>query len=200
MTSNRESARQLVRDLVAGIDVFDGTEEAAQQVALAWIDSEAPLFRVRPPKVPDPHLCVYAVLVDEHRRKVLLADHVKAGAWLSVGGHVDDGESPRAAVLREAHEELQITPRFLPRSGAEPFFLTVTRTRGADSHTDVSLWFLLSGEEGMELVRDPVEAHELRWFTIDDPAEWVDAQRFDPGMPRFLSKLITHLAEPATIA
>lgn len=200
MTSSSQHARRVVRDLAEQIAVFDEVERAAQSFALEWIDSGAGLFRVQPPDVPNPHLCVYAVLVDEARRKVLLTDHVKAKAWLAPGGHVDDGEDPRASVLREAREELGIEASFHPRFAAgDPFFLTVTDTRGQHSHTDVSFWFLLSGSEEMALVRDPAEAHALRWFAIDDPAEWSDPDRFDPGMLRFLRKLTAHLEAPASV-
>ncbi|VFA96360.1 NUDIX hydrolase [Nocardia cyriacigeorgica] len=200
MVSSSQHARQTVRDLVEQISVFDEIEGAARSFALDWIDSGAGLFRVHPPDEPNPHLCVYAVLVDDVRRRLLVTDHVKANAWLCPGGHVDDGEDPRAAVLREAREELGIEPAFHPRFAAgDPFFLTVTATRGDHSHTDVTFWFLLSGSEEMELVRDPAEARELRWFAIDDPTEWSDPDRFDPGMLRFLRKLTSHLDAPASV-
>ncbi|WP_280425697.1 NUDIX hydrolase [Nocardia carnea] len=200
MTSSSQHARGVVRALTEQIAVFDAIEREAQSFALEWIDSGAGLFRIQPPDKPNPHLCVYAVLVDEARRSVLLTDHVKAQAWLPPGGHVDDGEDPRTSVLREAREELGLEASFHPRFAAgNPFFLTVTDTRGANSHTDVSLWFLLSGSQEMALVRDPAEAHALRWFAIDDPAEWSDPGRFDPGMLRFLRKLKTHLDAPAAV-
>jgi 8-oxo-dGTP pyrophosphatase MutT (NUDIX family) len=44
-------------------------------------------------------------------------DHIKAGAWVFPGGHVDT-EPPADAVLREAHEELDIVARFHPAFGA----------------------------------------------------------------------------------
>ncbi|WP_406279166.1 NUDIX domain-containing protein [Nocardia sp. NBC_00881] len=194
------SPRDVVHNLAEAITAHDEQERQAQAFTLDWIASGAGLFRIQPPATPDPHLCVYAVLVDTAARKVLLADHVKAGAWLPPGGHVDDGESPREAVLREAGEELGIEAELHPEVGEDPFFLTVTQTRGAHSHTDVSFWFVLSGCEAMPLVRDPAEAHELRWFALDDPTEWTDPSRFDPGMLRFLDKLATHWEAPAPVA
>lgn len=129
------------------------------------------------------------------------ADNVVA--TLPPGGHADPPfEHPRDAVLREAREELAITPAFHPclgGSAADPFFLTVTRTRGDHSHTDVSLWWLLDGHEGMALQRDPAESHELRWIAIDDPQAWADPSRYDPGMLRFNAKLRTHLGAPAPV-
>ena len=38
--------------------------------------------------------------------KVLLIHHNKLNLWLPVGGHIDENETPDAAVLREAREEV----------------------------------------------------------------------------------------------
>jgi 8-oxo-dGTP diphosphatase len=113
----------------------------------------------RPTGYARQHLCVYFALFDDARRSVLLVDHVKAGLWLFPGGHVDDGEDPRTTVLREEAEELRITGEFHPRFGDEPLFLTVTKTRGDHSHTDVSLWFVLAGDQDMRIEADPREAN-----------------------------------------
>ena len=41
-----------------------------------------------------------------HRDKVLLRMHPKMGIWCSIGGHVDPGEDPNEAALREVKEEV----------------------------------------------------------------------------------------------
>lgn len=132
---------------------------------------------------------VYFVPLDEPNRCLLLVDHVKAGLWLPPGGHVDDGEDPRRSVEREAAEELGIRPDFHGRLGAgRPFFLTATRTRGERSHTDVALWYVLAADRAAELRPDPREFRAVRWFGLDERAGW-PADRFDPEMGRFASKL-----------
>lgn len=178
-------SRAVVDGLVAGVVPFDGQEEADRADALAWVRSGAPLCR---PAGPDKHLCVYFVLLDDTRRSILLVDHVKAGLWLPPGGHVDEGEDPRVTAMREAAEELGIDGVFHPAFGDDPLFLSVTRTVGAGSHVDVTFWFLLAAEKGMALAPDPREAHRVRWFDLDDPAEWA-GRRFDPQLPRFREKL-----------
>ncbi|WP_024806017.1 NUDIX domain-containing protein [Nocardia sp. BMG51109] len=193
-----DPSRRIVRDLVSGIHAGDAIEQQAKDFAMDWIGSGAPLFRTQRPAIPDPHLCVNAVMLDSGAGKLLLTDHVNAERWLPAGGHVEDQEDPRDAVLREAREELGIDPAFHPRhpDGA-PVFLTVTQTWGRHIHTDVTLWILLDGREHMPLVRDPREARELRWFAVDDPDEWAHPDRFDPAMCRFLGKLATHVDLPA---
>ena len=40
------------------------------------------------------------------RRGVVLHLHKRLNMWLQPGGHIDDGEHPRDAAVRESHEEL----------------------------------------------------------------------------------------------
>ncbi|MGI9004351.1 MAG: NUDIX hydrolase [Pseudonocardia sp.] len=196
MTGVGHDPRVVVHDLAAGIAPHDEREAQDKSVILRWVRSGAPLFRMVRPATPDPHLCVYIVLFDEVRRTVLLVDHVKAGLWLFPGGHVDEGEDPRATVLREAAEELGIDGGFHPWFGDVPLFLTVTRTRGEHSHTDMSFWFVLAADQDMRIQADPREANAVRWFVLDDPAEWAHA-RFDPHMGRFRDKLLVRLVSSA---
>jgi 8-oxo-dGTP pyrophosphatase MutT (NUDIX family) len=193
-----QDPRDVVYDLVAGIDPFDDHEMRDKATTLRWIRSGAPLFRIARPATPDKHLCVYSVLFDEARRTVLLVDHVKAGLWLFPGGHVDDGEDPCATVLRESAEELGIIGAFHPRFGARPLFLSVTKTRGEHSHTDVSFWFVLAADQDMRIEADPREANQVRWFALDDPAEWAH-DGFDPHMARFRDKLTARLGDRALV-
>lgn len=189
VTVSEQGARDVVSELVEGVVPFDEQEESDRAATVRWVRSGAPLFR---DTGPDKHLCVYFVLLDATRRTVLLADHVKSGLWLPPGGHVDDGEDPRATVVREAAEELGIDGAFHPSFGDDPLFLTVTDTVDVPSHTDVTFWFLLAAAQDMPLVPDPREAHEVRWFALDEPAEWV-GYPFDPQMPRFRAKLLARL-------
>ena len=46
-------------------------------------------------------------------RRILLVHHRKLGVWLYPGGHVEDNETPDAAVLREILEETGIGARIL---------------------------------------------------------------------------------------
>lgn len=179
----------VVRDRVLAVTPVDDREAADQAAVLEWIDSGAPLFRTVRPVTPPKHLAVYFALVDDDARCVMLVDHLKAQAWLLPGGHVDVGEDPSWTVEREAVEELQITPKFHERLGAgQPLFLSVTQTRGMNTHTDVTLWFALKGDVTAEVRPDPREFSEVRWYNLDDQTDW-SADCFDPHMQRFAAKL-----------
>ena len=180
------SVRELTADLVAAVRPLDARKAADQAGILAWIASGQPLFRTVPPDTPPKHLVVYFIPFDPARRCLLLGDHRKSGLWLPPGGHVEDGEDPRQAVIREAREELGI------EAGAaegRPFFLTVTPTVGANSHLDVSLWFVLPvARDGTRIVADPGEFKRVRWLDLAQRGGW-PADTYDPEMRRFAAKL-----------
>jgi 8-oxo-dGTP diphosphatase len=183
--------RRLISDLVAKVAPFDARGAADQADMLDWVASGQQLFRTAPPATPPKHLVVYFVPVDAAGRRLLLGDHRKSGLWLPPGGHVEDGEDPRQAVVREAREELGITAAFHPGLGQEgesPFFLTVTPTNEAASHLDVDLWFVLHLNRGQRLTPDPREFNRVRWFGLDERRDW-PAARYDPEMGRFAGKL-----------
>jgi ADP-ribose pyrophosphatase YjhB (NUDIX family) len=178
--------RDVISALVAGVHPFDEREAADQADILDWIASEQQLFRTVPPDTPPKHLVVYFVPVDAASRCLLLGDHRKSGLWLPPGGHVEDGEDPREAVIREAREELGVQAEF---NDDRPFFLTVTPTNEANSHLDVSLWFVLRvARQKAQLTPDPGEFKSVRWFDLDQPCGW-PADTYDPEMHRFAAKL-----------
>jgi ADP-ribose pyrophosphatase YjhB (NUDIX family) len=178
--------RELISALVAGVRPFDEREAVDQAGILRWIASGQQLFRTAPPDTPPKHLVVYFTPVDAVSRCLLLGDHRKSGLWLPPGGHVEDGEDPRQAVIREAREELGMTAE---GKDDKPFFLTVTPTIGAKSHLDVSLWFVLRvARRAAQIIPDPREFKSVRWFDLDQQCSW-PADTYDPEMHRFAAKL-----------
>jgi 8-oxo-dGTP diphosphatase len=177
--------RRTVRDVVAAITPGDPAESAARHSVLDWIDSGAPLFRVAGASPPR-HLAVYFALVDAGA--LLQIDHVKAGTWLLPGGHVD-AEPPWDAVVREAQEELGIAAVPHPATGPVPIYLTESVTLGPGAHTDVTLWFALTGDRSAALTPDPAEIRRTRWVPLADVAAW-SAEGYAPDQVRaFAAKL-----------
>lgn len=128
--------KQTILDAVNAISPLDDLEQEHKDDVLAWIKSDAPLFRISKPDNPPKHLVSYFVLYDPQSSQLMLIDHVKAQLWLPTGGHVEIDEDPRTTVNREAYEELQITAKFDTVFGHNPLFVTVTATRGQGIHTD----------------------------------------------------------------
>lgn len=184
---SEDVARGIVRELFASIVPLDEIERAAQAEVLVWIDSSSPLFRVNPPAEPHQHLAVYFAVVDDTDHTVMIVDHRKSGAMLLPGGHVDQNEDPRHTVVREADEELSLPATFHDATGDAPLFLSVTTTRGAHSHVDVTMWFALTSRKTDAIKPDPGEFAGVHWLSLSD-TDWRH-DRFDPNMQRFVDKL-----------
>jgi 8-oxo-dGTP diphosphatase len=184
--------RASIADVVRSIRPADALEQAQRTATLAWIASGLPLCRINPPATPPQHLVAYFVVYDWQTQHVLLGDHIKAGLWLPSGGHVEPDEHPRATVVREAHEELQLTANFF---FPQPIFLTITETIGSTAgHTDVSLWYVLHSDAHATLPYDAAEYHQIAWF----PLAGLPLARTDPHLSRFAAKLVrmtAHLSQ-----
>ncbi|MDQ0994750.1 NUDIX domain-containing protein [Streptomyces sp. V3I7] len=183
-----DQPRACLLELVGAIEPWDDLERTHQKTATQWIASGAPLHRVRKPDLPAMHLVSYFVILDDMRGQLLLVAHRKAGLWLPAGGHVEPGEEPWATVVRECREELGIEAVASPITGEHPLFLTVTRTRGQGTHTDVSLWYLLNADADTITSYDQGEFDAIRWLTVEQVLEEPD-ELLDPHMHRFARKL-----------
>ena len=177
-----------IRSVIEQIEPFDDIEGEHIKDVLAWIDSGAELYRISKPDNPPKHLVSYFLLFDERNQSVMLIDHIKSGLWLPSGGHIEPGENPRTTVVREAGEELQIVADFETPFKDNPLFVTVTRTVGHGQHTDVSLWYIIAGNQDEQLNYNRGEMNDYRWQKINDiPA--TDIRELDPHMHRFVRKM-----------
>lgn len=181
--------RHQLRALIADLEPLDAQEHAHRTEALSWLDSGAEIFRTARPATPPEHLVSYCVLVDLTERLALLVDHRDAELWLPSGGHVDVGEDPAMAAQRELFEELRVRPSFVAGIGPQPLFITRTATQGrSTTHTDVSLWYVFDGSVEADLEVDEREFAAVKWWPFDQIQHGLDS-RFEPHLPRFVSKL-----------
>lgn len=184
--------RTAIRTAVASIQPFDELEAEHQKDVLHWIDSGEPLFRIAKPDNPPKHLVSYFVLFDNSHDSILLIDHLKAKLWLPTGGHIEPDEDPRDTVLREAQEELGIDAKFASVVGDKPLFVTVGKTRGPGTHTDVSLWYVVDGKTDEVLDYDRGEFNSYKWLTLDEVLS-TNIGELDPHLHRFVRKLQARL-------
>lgn len=173
--------RNAIRAELAMIQPHDSIEQEHLAEALAWVDSGAELCRIAKPATPPMHLVSYFAVVDVGH--IVLVDHRNAQLWLPTGGHVESGEHPRATVVCELKEELNLVPAC---PVGVPLMVTCTTTVGLTAgHRDVSLWYVIAGSRDQPLDFDKQEFNAARWFRFDQ----VPYERSDPNMPRFVAKL-----------
>ncbi|NUS83808.1 MAG: NUDIX domain-containing protein [Streptomyces sp.] len=191
LTPDQQLRGRLI-DLLNGLEPWDLLEQEHIGSARSWIASGAPLARVAKPDTPPMHLVSYFVMLDRVRQKVLLGEHRLAGLWLPAGGHCEEGEVPWTTTVRECREELDLEAVPSDVCGDRPLFVTVTPTRGPHSHTDVSLWHVLSADAGQLPAFDEREYRSMRWLTLDEVLGQ-PIETMDPHMHRFTHKLLATL-------
>lgn len=126
--------------------------------------------------LPDKHFTATGFLV--RAGKVLLLRHRKLNMWLPFGGHLDPGEDPVQALLREAREEtgfeIEIvaeTPQFSANGvQALPRPESVLLERIEADHYHIDLIYFVRPVGGSQ--RLAVNEHtEMRWFSHQDLGE-----------------------------
>ena len=110
--------------------------------------------------------------------KVLLHKHAKLGIWIGIGGHIEPGENPEQALIREIKEETDLSVRLLNsnkrnirtnavKSLIPPFVIyeeKIPSYRHQKSHYHIDIKYLVA-------VRSPHKVkmkEEFAWFSIKD--------------------------------
>jgi len=108
------------------------------------------------------HVTASAIVVG--RRGVALHVHKRLGIWLQPGGHIDTGEEPAAAALRESVEELGLAVAH-PHDGPQLIHVDAHPGPRGHRHFDVR-YLLLAGDD------DPHpgdgESQQARWFSFEE--------------------------------
>lgn len=115
------------------------------------------------------HVTASAVVVG--RRGTVLHVHRRLGIWLQPGGHVDTGEAPPTAALREAIEETGLA---LAHPPAGPRLVHVDVHPAAAGHRHLDLRYLLVGPDA-DPAPPPGESPEVQWFAWEDAIALADA-------------------------
>jgi len=165
---NQEVTGEL-RRAVADFDAATPREVRSRAQFLVELDRLTdPLDRNADPV----HVTGSAIVVGP--RGTVLHWHKRIGGWLQPGGHVDPGETPAHAALRESHEETGLRVRH-PDGGPRLVHLDV---HPAGPHVHLDLRYLLVSEDA-EPAPPPGESQQVRWFTLDDAIAIADAALVD---------------------
>jgi 8-oxo-dGTP pyrophosphatase MutT (NUDIX family) len=122
------------------------------------------------------HVTSSAVVVGA--RGVILHKHKRLGIWIQPGGHIDEGERPEDAALREVLEETGLTTTHFDRI---PTIVHIDVHAAPKGHTHLDLRYLLRGPDA-----DPQppegESPDVAWFSFEDALAIAD-----PGLAGMLA-------------
>jgi 8-oxo-dGTP pyrophosphatase MutT (NUDIX family) len=141
--------------LVASRVPGDGREAAARERFLSALDR---LDRPCDEDANPLHVTASAVVVG--RRGTVLHRHRRLGRWMQPGGHLDPGETPDEAALRESQEETGLA---LAHPPGGPLFIHLDVHQAAGGHTHLDLRYLLLGPD-LDPDPPPGESPDARWY------------------------------------
>jgi len=154
-----------LRRIVADHEAADPREAASMARLLAELDRLPQPFDDKADPV---HVTASAIVVGP--RGVILHLHRRLGRWLQPGGHIDPGESPADAALRESQEETGLELHHPPGG---PKLLHIDAHHGALGHTHLDLRYLLAAPDA-EPDPPPGESPAVGWFTWEEAAAMTD--------------------------
>lgn len=117
------------------------------------------------------HFTASCFIVDVDGR-LLLHHHRRLNRWLQMGGHVEAGEFPHVAALREGVEESGL--RDLELTPAAIFDLdihSIPAAKGEPGHDHFDVRYLARTASPGAIAIDRSESNELAWVTLDRAAE-----------------------------
>jgi 8-oxo-dGTP pyrophosphatase MutT (NUDIX family) len=165
----------LVRSSVAEFDANTPREIASRSRILLELDRLCDPFG----RDGDPvHVTGSAIVVGP--RGVVLHRHKRIGVWMQPGGHLDQGETPWDAALRETKEETGLPVRH-PAEGERLIHLDA---HPAGTHFHLDLRYLLLSED-VEPCPPPDESQDVRWFPVAEALELADEALVD-GLSRIV--------------
>ena len=168
------TAREQLRDHLSAIECVDERERSSVAATFERLTWPGDLFD---PRLNDHHVTASAFVVSS--RGVILLRHRLLGIWVQPGGHVDAGEAPEQAAVRETLEETGLIVQHL-----EPTTIFhVDVHPGPRCHTHYDLRYLVLAPPLDPLPRVG-ESAEVYWFDFD-----VARERCEPSLVNALEKL-----------
>jgi 8-oxo-dGTP pyrophosphatase MutT (NUDIX family) len=165
---------EALRDQLLLIEPVDEREAASLAATLERLTWPGDAFSET---ANDHHLTASAFVLSS--RGIILHRHRRLGIWVQPGGHVDPGETPEAAALRETTEETGL----LVRHVAPVTLFHVDVHPGPKGHTHYDLRYVVLAEP-----HDPRppehESPEVEWFDLD-----VAPERAEPELAAAIRKL-----------
>ncbi len=154
-----------LRAALAGLRPVDDRESASRSTILDALDALAAPFDAGSSTT---HVTASAIIVGP--AGVVLHRHRRLHRWMQPGGHIDAGETPASAALRESSEETGLT---LHHPAGGPRLIHVDVHPAADGHVHLDLRYLLLSPGG-DPAPAPGESPDVGWFSWEQAASLAD--------------------------
>jgi len=170
-----------VASLRTEIAVLPAVDDRARRSQSAFVAALDHLARPFDEHADPTHVTASAIVRSE--AGVLLHRHKRLGLWLQPGGHIDPGEAPPQAAVREVAEETGLDAA---HTSDPPRIVHVDVHPGGRGHTHLDVRYLLWALAVPP--RPPTnESQDVAWFTLADAIAIAD-----PGLRGFLLSLGGH--------
>jgi 8-oxo-dGTP pyrophosphatase MutT (NUDIX family) len=169
-TADPAALARRVRDDVAAFDARTPRELESQRRFLAELDRLPRPFDADADPV---HVTGSAIITGS--RGTVLHLHKRLHRWLQPGGHLDRGETPWDAALRESVEE---TGMPLAHAGGAPTLVHLDVHPAAKGHVHLDLRYLLEAPD-VDPAPPPDESQDVRWFPWPDALAAADEALVD---------------------
>ncbi len=107
------------------------------------------------------HVTASAFVVDRAQKRLLLIHHAKLDRWLQPGGHIDPGEDPMTAAIREVQEETGVDGVPLGSGIFDVDVHPIPAHGGRPPHIHYDVRFLLKATS--DVLRDSDEVLGVKW-------------------------------------
>ena len=115
------------------------------------------------------HVTASAIVIGP--RGTVLHVHRRSGLWLQPGGHVDAGEAPHDAAVRETEEE---TGLICVHPDGVPHLIHVDVHETPNRHVHLDCRYVLQSDD-VDPIAAAGESTEVRWFSWSDAMSLADA-------------------------
>jgi len=116
------------------------------------------------------HITASCYVIDEAGR-LLLHHHRRLDRWLQMGGHLEDGETPVEAALREAAEESGLRDlRIVSEGIADLDVHVIPAGRGEPEHRHFDVRYIARTGSPDAIAMDANESKALQWVHLDRAA------------------------------
>jgi 8-oxo-dGTP pyrophosphatase MutT (NUDIX family) len=112
------------------------------------------------------HVTASSFIVDPSSRALLLHHHRRLDRWLQMGGHVEEGEDPAAAALREGREESGLTDLELFPGIFDIDVHAIPAGKGEPDHLHFDVRYLARTYTPDRISIDRNESNDLAWVPL----------------------------------